>query len=139
MDTLATANLATVRAYLAALSAGASDEETLAFLAPDVAQVEYPNRIVDTGARRGLAELRAAAARGRQAVRRQAFIERHAVAQGDQVFIEVLWEGELAVPAGALAPGDTMRAHCAIALELRDGKIVQQRNYDCFEPFRPAA
>lgn len=138
MDALAAANLATVRAYLAALSAGAPEGETLAFFAPDVAQIEYPNRIVDAGARRGLAELRAAAVRGRQAVRRQAFTERHAVAQGNHVFVEVLWEGELAVQAGALAPGDTMRAHCAIVLELRDGKIVQQRNYDCFEPFRPA-
>jgi ketosteroid isomerase-like protein len=28
-----------------------------------------------------------------------------------------------------------MRAHFAVFIELRDGKIAEQRNYDCFEPF----
>jgi ketosteroid isomerase-like protein len=28
-----------------------------------------------------------------------------------------------------------MRAHIAAFLEFRDGKIVAQRNYDCYEPF----
>jgi ketosteroid isomerase-like protein len=28
-----------------------------------------------------------------------------------------------------------MRAHIAAFLEFRDGRIVAQRNYDCYEPF----
>jgi ketosteroid isomerase-like protein len=31
--------------------------------------------------------------------------------------------------------GDVMRAHFATFIEFRDGKIVAQRNYDCFEPW----
>jgi hypothetical protein len=31
--------------------------------------------------------------------------------------------------------GGEMRARFAIFLELRDGRIVRQGNYDCFDPF----
>jgi ketosteroid isomerase-like protein len=131
-------NLEVARRYLAAISSGAADAQVLEFFAPDVRQTEYPNRIADAGATRDLAMLRVAAERGRQVVREQCFTIRHAHAAGDYVFIEALWEGTLAVRAGELRAGDTMRAHCAMVLELREGKIVQQRNYDCFGPFRAA-
>jgi hypothetical protein len=36
---------------------------------------------------------------------------------------------------GQLQPGQEMRAHFAVFLEFRDGRIRRQRNYDCFEPF----
>ena len=51
------------------------------------------------------------------------------------VALEVLWTGTLAVPFGSLAVGDNMRAHFAVFIQLRDGKIVAQRNYDCFDPW----
>lgn len=51
------------------------------------------------------------------------------------VALEVLWIGKLAVPLGNLQAGSEMRAHSAMFLEFRDGKIVDQRNYDCFEPW----
>jgi ketosteroid isomerase-like protein len=37
--------------------------------------------------------------------------------------------------AAALAVAGEMRAHFAVFIELRDGRIVRQRNYDCLEPF----
>jgi ketosteroid isomerase-like protein len=43
--------------------------------------------------------------------------------------------GTVARGFGALQPGDTMRAHFAVFLEIRGGRIVSQRNYDCFDPF----
>jgi len=43
--------------------------------------------------------------------------------------------GTLAVPFGSIPAGGEMRARFAIFLELRDGRIVRQRNYDCFDPF----
>ena len=51
------------------------------------------------------------------------------------MILEVLWAGTLAIPVGSLAAGDEMRAHFAVFIELRDGRIYRQRNYDCFEPF----
>lgn len=51
------------------------------------------------------------------------------------VALEVLWEGTLAIPLGSLPVGGVMRAHFGVFLTFRDGKIVQQHNYDCFEPW----
>ena len=40
-----------------------------------------------------------------------------------------------AVPVGSLPAGGHMRARFAVFIELRDGKIASQRNYDCFDPY----
>ena len=45
------------------------------------------------------------------------------------------WEGILDVPLGRLQPGDAMVAHICMVFTLRDGKIVRQVNYDCYEEF----
>jgi hypothetical protein len=49
--------------------------------------------------------------------------------------IEVLWTGILALPFGSLSVGSQKRAHSAMFFQFKDGKIVSQRNYDCFEPW----
>lgn len=59
----------------------------------------------------------------------------NALASGDQVALEVRWTGTLAVPLGSLPAGGQMHATLAMFLEFRDGKIVRQRNYDCYEPW----
>ncbi len=58
-----------------------------------------------------------------------------ATAEGNRVALEVLWEGVLAIPLGTLSAGATMRAHAGMFLEFREGKIISQRNRDCFERF----
>ena len=105
------------------------------FFAPDVLQEEFPNRLVPTGARRDLDGLLEAAERGKQVVSAQRFEVRNAVAAGDRVALEVRWTGTLAVAIGTLPAGGTMRAHFAVFLDFRDGKIAAQRNYDCFDPW----
>jgi ketosteroid isomerase-like protein len=134
----AEASLEIVRRYLAAIEAdtgGGTTGGAVEFFHPDVVQEEFPNRFVPSGARRDLAGLREAAARGRAVLRGQRYEVRAAYAVGDTVILEVLWAGTLAVPVGSLAAGDEMRAHFAVFIELRDGRIYRQRNYDCFEPF----
>ena len=76
-----------------------------------------------------------AAERGRRVLRAQRYEVRTAVASGQEVALEVLWVGVLAVAVGSLAIGDEMRANFGVFLTFRDGLIVRQRNYDCFEPF----
>jgi ketosteroid isomerase-like protein len=51
------------------------------------------------------------------------------------VVLEVEWTGTLSVPLGSLPAGGQMRARFAVFLDFRDGKIAQQRNYDCFQPW----
>ena len=128
-------NLDAARRYLAALERGVEDTELAAFFAPDVVQEEFPNRLVPAVARRDLGDLIEAARRGKQVLSAQKFEVRRAVADGDRVALEVLWTGTLAMALGSLPAGGTMRAHFAVFLDFRRGKIAAQRNYDCFEPW----
>ena len=135
------ANLETARRYLAAIEASTSpnanpsDADPTAYFTPDVVQEELPNRLVPTGARRDLAAMREGAERGRRVLQGQRYEVQRAYAVGDVVILEVFWVGALAVPIGTLQPGQEMKAHFAVFLEFRDGRICRQRNYDCFEPF----
>jgi ketosteroid isomerase-like protein len=122
------------REYLESI--GAADElGGLRFFADDVIQVEFPNRLVPNGATRDLAALRDGAERGRKVMTAQRIEVLNALASGDQVAVEATWTGTLAVPLGNLPAGGQMRARFAIFLTYRDGKIVRQHNYDCFDPW----
>jgi ketosteroid isomerase-like protein len=57
------------------------------------------------------------------------------VEAGDEVAVELEWSGILAVPVMNLPAGSEMKAFVAMFLTFRDGKIVSQRNYDCYPPF----
>jgi ketosteroid isomerase-like protein len=59
----------------------------------------------------------------------------HEIADGYRVAMEIAWAGGLAVPFGSVPAGGQMKAHFAVFLEFGGGKIVRQRNYDCFEPW----
>jgi ketosteroid isomerase-like protein len=126
--------LCLAREYLDSI--GRADElGGLRFFADDVVQVEFPNRLVPSGVTRDLAALRDAAERGRKVMTAQRFEVVNAIASGDQVAVEAIWTGTLAVPLGSLPAGGEMRARFAIFLTYRDGKIVRQHNYDCFDPW----
>ena len=40
-----------------------------------------------------------------------------------------------AAPARAQNAGDAMVAHICMVFTLRDGRVIAQRNYDCYEDF----
>ena len=50
-------NLQLIRSYFAAIERGAEDAELQRFFAAHVRQREYPNRLVEQGAERDLAQL----------------------------------------------------------------------------------
>ena len=127
------ANLDAARQYLAAIQRGAIGDELAQFFTPDVVQEELPNRVSPDGKRRKLAGILEGAERGQKVLSAQRFEIRSAVATGDRVILEVLWVGTLAIPFGTIPAGGEMRAHSAMFLEFREGKIAAQRNYDCFE------
>ena len=128
-------NLERARRYLAAIEGSTAHGGPGAFLAPDIIQIEYPNQFVPNGATRDRAAMADAAERGRRVIQTQRYEVRTAVANGDEVALEVLWVGILAVAIGSLEIGDEMRANFGVFLTFRDGLIARQRNYDCFEPF----
>ena len=124
-------NLAIARRFIAALAS--PDGDPIAFYADDVVQQEFPNRLVPNGATRDLAALREGRRRGRGLMRNEEYDEHNAIASDDLVMMELTWRGTIAIDAGPFKAGQVLRARFAIVLEFRDGRIVRQRNYDCFD------
>lgn len=128
-------NLELARRYLAAIEGGATGADLAAFFAPDVEQIEYPNRLMPAGARRDLAALLDGAVKGQAILHAQRYEVERAYADGNVVVLEVLWIGTMAVSVGNVPAGGDMRAHFAVVLEIENGRIRRQRNYDCFDAF----
>jgi ketosteroid isomerase-like protein len=107
----------------------------LSFYAENAVQVEHPNRLKPKGDRRSPERMVADLGRGKQILREEHYELIEATASGDQVALQVKWTGVLAVPVGSLQAGDTMICESGIFLKFQGDKIVEQHNYDCFEPF----
>lgn len=124
--------------YHEAVARGATGAELARFFHPDAVQREFPNALLPDGAVRDLSAVLSAAERGQKVLSEQDFEVLDAVAAGDQVALEVRWRGTLAVPLGDLPAGHRMRARIAVFLTFREGRIVSQHNYDCYERPDPA-
>ncbi len=128
-------NLDVARQYLQAIEQGATGDALASFFDPEIIQTEFPNRLTPKGTKRGLAAILDAAKQGEKVMLSQDYRILRELATGDYIVLEGLWEGMLAFPFQTMSPGQMLRAHFAIFLKFRNGKIVEQRNYDCFEPF----
>jgi len=124
-----------VLAYYAAIADGTTGLEWERWFAPDVVQEEFPNRLLPGGARRDLRGLREAAERGAKLMNQQTFRVLTLVASGGTVVVEAEWRGQVGRDAGPFTAGTELRTRFAQVLELREGKIVALRNYDCFYPW----
>lgn len=128
-------NLEVAREYIRAIERGATGEALARFLAPDVAITEMPNRVAPHGSTSDLARSLEAAQRGQQLFKRQTYTITNMLGKDDFVALEMEWIGVTAVPIQNLPPDSEMRDHAAVFLEFRNGRIVRQRHYDCFEPW----
>lgn len=132
---MSTTNLETALRYLRALEEGQTGESLSPFFHPEVVAREHPNALYREGQTRDLKQLLADSERGKGLLASQRYDVRSRHAQGEEVVLEVEWTGRLAVPVKTLAAGATMRAASAMFLTFRDGRIISQRNYDCYAPF----
>ena len=126
-------NLEIARRYLQALERGETGAALKEFLAPDVVLEEFPNLLTPLGKKRDLTAALEGAERGKKVMSRQMYKIKQEIADNDRVALEVVWVGTLAVPFGSIPAGGEMKAFFAVFLEFRKGKIIRQRNYDCFE------
>lgn len=127
-------NMAIVRAYIAAVEQ--LDLERVAELIdPAIVQTEYPNKLYAKGQVRGREDMLRDLPRARTVLRSQSYPIGSIFAAGNMVAVETRWEGILNVPLGRLQPGDAMVAHISMIFTLKDGRIVAQKNYDCYEDF----
>jgi ketosteroid isomerase-like protein len=129
------AHLQLVRDYFRAIERNASENELAGFFAPEVRQREFPNRLLPGGAERDLALLLAGSRKGRQVVQNQSYDIRTALARDNRVAVELTWTAELKLPLASTPAGGRLRANCAVFFTMRDGRIVEQHNYDCFDAF----
>jgi ketosteroid isomerase-like protein len=123
------------RRYIHLLSSGAGPDELAELFDPDVIQEEFPNRLLPNGATRDLKAIREARLRGKALLGAERFELLNAFGSGDQVVMELQWSGTIAVDAGPFKSGQQLRARFAVFLEFKGGRIVRQRNYDCFDPW----
>ncbi len=127
--------LSFARRYLDALENFLTGDELSQFFTADVIQIEFPNRLTVNGAQRDLTAVLQGAEQGKMVLSKQTYEITNAIESGDQLALEVVWTGTLAIDLAPLSAGDQMRAHFAVFLKFRDGKIAGQYNYDCFDPF----
>jgi ketosteroid isomerase-like protein len=126
-------NLGIARRNLQALERGDTGAALSSFFASDVILEEFPNRLTPLGKQRDLAAALEGAERGKEVMSQQIYKIKQEIAAGERVALEVEWVGTLAVPFGSNPAGGQMKAFFAVFLEFREGKIIRQRNYDCFE------
>jgi hypothetical protein len=124
-----------IEGYLRAVEAQVADTELARFFTADVKQRELPNRLFERGVERGLTELLAGSRKGREVVRNQRYELKSALVDGDRVAAEIEWSAELKVPLASTPAGGTLRAHLGVFFRIEAGRIAEQHNYDCYEPF----
>lgn len=127
-------HLEKLRRYLKSIETGEFAYVAELFSASAMVE-QLPNRIYPNGIRSGVPRMADAFEKGRKLLSSQSYEIKNSVVNGDKVSLEVLWTGKLAISFGSLAAGSEMRAHSAMFFEFADGKIISQRNYDCFEPW----
>jgi ketosteroid isomerase-like protein len=121
--------------YLKALKQGKTGKDLAIFFHEDVEQVEMPNRLNPSGSTSNLNTLLERAEQGKKFLKSQEYNIRNTIVQDNTVVLELDWSGVLNIHVGTLNAGQTMKAHFAMFIDFKDGKIIHQRNYDCFEPF----
>jgi ketosteroid isomerase-like protein len=124
-----------IERYLSLIANPSADVELIAeLLDDDMRFVERPNLVNPRGSARDVAQILASVAHGRQLLKAQRFdIVDHVVA-GDTIATRVVWTGIPAVDAPPFRAGSCIRADSFMHFTLRDGRIANQENYDCFYP-----
>jgi ketosteroid isomerase-like protein len=126
-------NLEVAREYIHAIESGATGDGLAKFFTPDVAILEMPNRIAPRGSVSNLEKALQSAEHGTRLFKRQTYTITNILGDGDRVALEIDWIGVTAVEMQNLPANSEMRDHAAVFLEFRDGRIVGQHHYDCFE------
>jgi predicted ester cyclase len=65
---------------------------------------------------------------------RQHYDVEEVLADGDRLALRLRWTATTATPAGEISAGSELVAHVAVFYEFRDGLVLRQTSYDCYEP-----
>lgn len=132
---MTTTNTDRYRAFLRDLEAFAPPEVLARHVTDDARVFELPNRLIATGRTRDRAALLEASTQAPKVLTGQRYIERRVVEQGDLLVMDMDWEGTLRVPVGQTPAGGQLHARISAWVRFRDGRICEQTNFDCYQPF----
>lgn len=104
-------------------------------LHPDFIQVELPNLLNKKGQTSKRSEIFDRLESSKKILVKQSFKIESYIEKGDRAAAEAVWEGTMAIDLGSLKKGQTLKAFFCMVFEFKEGKIIKQKNYDCFEAF----
>ena len=113
-----------VTAYIRAIESHDLDDVARR-LHDDVVVVEHPNKLNPAGKSYDKAAIRLAGERGAAVLEREQYEIRSVIVEGDRAALSIVW-------TATLKNGTTMRADICSVVELRDGLVWRQEQYDCF-------
>lgn len=127
-----------IRRLYAEISDGITPERLTAYFHPDSEQVEYPSLLRPAGHTRPLAEIQQGAELGATMIAQQHYEVHRMIEEGEQVAVQLTWTATSAVAIGAMPAGSRLVSHVGAFYVFRDGLILRQSSYDCYEPLRVA-
>ena len=128
-----------VRDLLRAITDNAPAEVISTYWHNEAEQIELPSLMRPRGHTRKLAEMLEGYRAGAGLLLWQQYDVDNVVDNGEQVAVQLRWTATTAVDAGALPAGTELVAHVAIFYAFRDGKVLRQSSYDCYEPIKAAS
>ena len=133
-----TENETLIRSLYAAVEDDTLADDPMRYWHPDAEQVEYPSLLRPAGHTRGLEGIVAGAQTGRGMIREQHYDVHSVIEQDDRLAVQFTWRATLAADIGGMTAGSELTAHIAAFYEIRDGRILRQSSYDCYEPLPTA-
>lgn len=128
-------NLNLARRYVEMVNNPATTVEDLkACFDESVIWQEMPNRFAPAGRKSDYKIILASWNKGREYLPQQTYNLRRAIASGDTVVLEIDWTGIVERALPPFAAGTRLSAQIAVFLRFRDGKIVGQTDYPCYDP-----
>lgn len=97
-------------------------------------QKEYPNALNKKGQESDFNQIIQRLESGKSMLSQQIYkIENVHESGPDTLIVESIWTGTFRNDIGAFKAGQNLKAFFCIICDFENGKIVSQRNYDCFE------
>lgn len=128
-------NLRLAQKYLELFNNPATTKEDVkAYLDEGIVWREMPNRFAPAGRTSDYTAMGASWEKGRGYLPEQTYTLRHMIASGETVALEISWLGKMKKALGPFAADTQLSAQIAIFLRFRDGKIVSQTDYPCYDP-----
>lgn len=131
----AKSNLELARCYLRILERDMADPELPQLFDPEYVFHEKPNRLNPNGRTLRASELGEVTAKAKRIILEQSYRIKTELAVGDEIALELEWVGRFNLAFASTAAGQPIRATIGMFLTFRAGKILSQRNYDCYDAF----